>query len=1173
MYRLLTVCALAAAAGAFLLAVPSGETPPTDDWTLAREADLEQALRHTEPGSPRAFKLQLKLDRLEAWREDRPQPGFPDEFARVLYEMRIPADREAPEYETGYRKHELERTPHRLATDKAGSWAARGPGNVAGRARGIIVDPVDPTGLTWFIAAVGGGVWKTDDGGTTWDVLTDDLPNLAIQSLAMAQSDQDVLYAGTGESFYNIDTMNGNGILKSVDRGANWSQLPSTLDDPRFNNVSRILVSPTDPDLVVVSTTTGRYKGNLYPSSSIFRSIDGGANWTEVHTETGADGYDVSRITQLVADPTDFAVQYAAVDEAGIMKSIDAGVTWNYINTGITDFKGRFELAISPVNTDYVFASAEGASHSELWASWDAGATWSETVESGSEPNWLGAQGWYDNTIVCHPTDPTIVYVGGLQLFRITLDSVGATARTSTALASYWFPHPDHHGLAIVQPSVGDWFLLGTNDGGVTRTASGVATFSMPTDGMTTTQFYGVDKRPGASAYIGGTQDNGTWRSPADPDALTPWTHDIGGDGYETSWHFDDPQKIIGGYQFNGLQRSLDGGATWVSATSGLTDTGSGSAPFITKIGKSNLDPELLFAVGASGIWRSTDFGGAWSAATIATGTWGSLSSFQDVRISRADPDVVWAGSRMDGSGNILRSTDGGLTFNGTTNYTDVTMGGISGLATHPDNADIAYVLFSFAERPKILRTVDGGVTWEDFSGFGTGSTSATGFPDVAVYDLLVWPNDPDHIWVGTEIGLVESLDGGASWALLAGGLPRVGVWMLKAVEDEIVVATHGRGIWSYTDPDLEAGLTFKPLLESLVQIPAGDLVIEMNLRSVYDSTQVWVDGAVAETYGSNIRRQMETLSVPVLANGTRAVFARGFKDGTPHESVTKQIDVYAFATPAYEYANDFTYDSDADDFQRIGFVWAQPTGFSNGALHSTHPYPNADTGTAMLTTPLKISDQTTLSFDEVAIIEPGDPGTVFGDSGFWDYAVVEGSLDGAVWTPLADGWDARDDAGWLDAYNQSADGEESLYRTRTIDLNLTYARDDVILLRFRLFADQLANGWGWAIDNVNVTSMGISAAGDTPQPLALRQNYPNPFNPQTTIAFDLQQKSQVKLQVFDARGHLVRTLVDGGREAGPHSVIWDGRDGSGRGVAAGVYLYQLRAGDEVRQEKMTLVK
>jgi photosystem II stability/assembly factor-like uncharacterized protein len=1171
---LLTLFA-AALTTALLFTVPPQENVRDAAWADQQEAKLMNALRHAAPGSDRAFKAQLKLDRLEAWRQDRPQPGFPDEFAKVLWEMRVPSDRTAPEYIPGYRFREIEKARTNLRpADKAVTWTMRGPGNVAGRARAIVVDPIDPTGDTWYIASVGGGVWKTADAGANWSNLMDDAPSLAIQSLVMAPSDQDVMYAGTGESYYNIDTMNGNGMLKSLDRGVTWTPVASTTNDVRFNNVSRILVSPTDPDTVIVSTTLGRYKGDLTPESNIFKSTDGGATWTVKHTEVGGSAFTTPRITQLIADPNDFSVQYAAIDQGGIMKSTDAGETWNDINNGIGFTGGRFEIAISPVDSDYLYASAEGSSHAELWVSWNGGATWNETFEAfGGEPNWLGGQGWYDNAIVCHPTDPTIVYVGGPQLYQITLAGIGSTSRNTSALASYWFPHPDHHVLTIVEPSGGGWYLLGTNDGGVTRTASGSTGFTMPTDGMVTTQFYGIDKRPGASAYVGGTQDNGTWLSPVDPDETSAWTPVIGGDGYETSWHFDDPQKIIGGYQYNGLNRSLDGGQTWTSATSGLADTGSGAAPFITKIGKSAKRPDHLFAVGSNGIWRSTDFGGSWSQANVNSADWGDLSSFMDVRVSKADPDIVWGGSRMDNLGKIVFSTDGGANFTGTPVYADVVMGRISGLATHPTEPNTAYVLFSFAERPKILKTTDLGANWTDISGFGTGSVSTNGFPDVAVYDLVVWPNDPQHIWVGTEIGLVESLDGGATWALADNGLPAVGIWFLAQVEDEIVAGTHGRGIWSTTIPELLDGQVFNPLFESMVQVPSGNLELEFNLRSDYDSTQVWVDGVVTATYGPNSLFQTEFLELPVLSGGNRAAFLRGYKDGSTYDSITRNVDALLLAEPVFNYTNDFTNDIQADDLQRDGFVWAQPANFNDGGLHTQHPYADNANAVAQLTVPIRLAQVTTLSFDEVAIIEPGESGSVFGDSDFWDYATVEMTRDGKTWQTVAGGWDARDDAAWLSAYNLSNAGTAAMFRNRVMTLTDVFDTGDIVQLRFRLFADQIANGWGWAIDNINVAASGISSVEETPAVRALDQNYPNPFNPSTTIAFRLDSNGPVKLQVFDARGRLVRTLVDAERAAGPHRVTWDGRDNGGRTAAAGVYMYRLAAGDFIQQRKMTLLK
>lgn len=1164
----LVVVAVFAAFGIFL----NGMVRSDAGWDQRQQARLENQLRHASPGSDKAFKAQLKLDRLQAWQDDRPQPGFPDEFARALFEMKVPADRQDPEYRTGYQYRELEKALPAARADKSVVWTSRGPGNVAGRAREILVDPDDAAGNTWFVASVGGGVWKTVDAGSTWRQLTDEIPNLAVSALAQAPSAHNVFYAGTGESFYSVDVINGNGVLKSTDFGETWTPLASTLGDPRFNNISRILVSPTDPNLVLVSATVGRYKAGLNNTSNIFRSTNGGTSWTVVHTETGSGAFGDPRILQLVADPTNFNTQYACVYGGGIRKSLDAGLTWTTINTGISDLTGRFEMAVSPVNSNYLFASSQGSGHSELWASWNGGTSWQETFESGTEPNWLGSQGWYDNTIVCDPTNARIVYVGGPELWKITLAAVGSTSRTTTRLASYSFPHPDHHMLKTVPLQGGGWYLLGTSDGGVNRTGSGSTGFTMPISGMVTTQFYGVDKAPGASAYFGGTQDNGTWQSAADPVDVSPWDFRIGGDGYETSWHFDDPLKLIGGYQYNGLQRSLDGGASWTSATSGLSDTGSSAAPFITKIGKSQKRPDTIFAVGASGVWRSTDFGGSWALTPVGAADWGTLNSFHNVRVSNANPDIVWAGSRMDGTAHVMVSTNNGTSFGATSTYPLATMGLLSGLATHPTDPNTAYALFSFAQRPKILRTTDLGATWTDITGYnGAGVSSANGFPDVAVYDLVVWPNDTSRLWAATEIGIVESLDGGGSWALANHNLPAAGVWRLVVVEDEIVAGTHGRGIWSMTDPALEAGQTFRPLFNYMVQPPSGALDLQFNLRSEYDSTQVWVDGAKVAVFGANPRRQVVSVPVPVLTAGTKTAYARSFKGGVAYQSVTRSVSALALGTPVFQYANAL---SAGTDFNLTQFSVQTPGGFADPALHTTHPYTNGAAPVALLKTPIRIADSTTLSYDEIVIVEPGDPGAVFGDTAFWDYVVVEGSRDGVTWLPVAPGIDCQSDPSWNSSFNTgSPSPAESLFRPHVTLLNNTFSKGETILLRFRLFSDTAVTGWGWAIDNINIQSTGASPAGRLPSAVTLAQNHPNPFNPSTTIAFSLARDARVELRIYDARGALVRTLVDGTRQAGDQQVVWNGRDDNDHQVAAGVYLYLLRADGQELRRKMTLVK
>jgi len=870
----------------------------------------------------------------------------------------------------------------------------------------------------------------------------------------------------------------------------------------------------------------------------------------------------------IIDTPGNFNVLYGAIDEKGIIKSTDAGDNWFFSSTGITDNSGRFELAIAPSNTNKIYAAAEGNPNSNLWMSTDAGANWIQTYENGSEPDWLSAQGWYDNTIAVHPTFESTVYVGGVRLYQI---DVQANNSRNTSQLSTGPVHVDHHNLVIIPGAGGAFRILNANDGGVGISASGASNWDAPINGMVTTQFYGVDKKPGASAYIGGTQDNGTWRSPENSTANSAWLFQIGGDGYETSWHFDDPLKIIGGSQFNGLRRTLDGGLSWESATSGLNNTGSGSAPFITKIAKSNMEPDLLFAVGSSGVWRSTNFGGSWSLSSISGSNWGSVTSFLDVKISRTNPDIVWAGGRMDGSGKINVSTDQGVSFNPTPIYSLTPMGGISGLSTHPIDDSTAYVLFSFAHKSKVLRTTDLGQTWEDLSGFGTDTVSSNGFPDVAVYDLLVMPHTPDTIWIASEIGLIESVDNGVSWQLADNGFPSVAIWAMTHVDDEVVLATHGRGIWSVEIPGLAGGQTFNPLVKNLYQGPDGFLSIDLGLRSSYDSSALFIDGQKYMTFPANSAPVDTLVQYIVTQAGQKTVSVTSYKNGQTYNSISRSINVILMQQAQISYLNDFN--TPSNDFSGSGFNVQTVTGFSDDAIHSLHPYTNGLNNTYTLTVPIIVaSSNADIVYDDVAIIEPGESGSAFGATNFWDYVVVEGSLDGVNWIPIADGYDAGYDQIWLNAYNSSTSGNSTMFVTHTVDLLNTFSAGDQILLRFRLYSDGYVTAWGWTIDNLKIQENGISSIDEiheTANSFQLMQNYPNPFNPVTNIKFSIPNSEFVTLKIYNTLGQEVATLVSDNLTQGSHKYTWNASD-----FASGVYYYRIETdGGFVQTRKLILLK
>ncbi len=1196
--------------------------------------------------------------------EGKNKADHPDLFAEYEKDIRTRDGETSPDYPRNYKIEQMLKTRHMTSTKSlnkmskvsALNWIERGPGNVSGRTRGIIVDPDDPTFNTWIVGSVSGGIWRTTNAGDSWTNLTPNLTNLATSTIAMAMSNHNIIYAGTGEGFFNVDQVDGTGIWKSTDRGASWHQLASTTNI----NITRLIVDPSNPNILLVSATPGYWynSSTTPPPSGIFRSTDGGIGWTMVFN-SGSNS-----VEDIIANPENFNTQYATINSVGVIKSVDGGKTWTNSSNGI-GLVGRMEIAVAPTDTSTLYFSAEGGSSgSILYVTNDAAANWyALTDTTGVDKNWLGGQGWYDNCLAVDPYNKNVVYVGGVNIFRLTritgsdtsanqvtkvdlentssflgfvnwggpynggsigtgddfLGSIGvddtdyvsvelqfgpgksqkayrfvrndtsgiyeykdyidvpfevwdvthnrqisfsfrdwadngvfdlipfdgsnpqreymfvnAVPYSDTANAvlaqnngafykdiysiwptlatgGTWDPnnlpastlrinwgnfvtkrltaepiadvyrqfggtskgvHPDQHNITLVKTNEAtqSFRLVDGNDGGVAYSDDKGATFKNPRNGYNTTQFYGVDKMNGADRFIGGTQDNGSWFSPLDPTDTSSWMLAPSGDGFEAIWKYDDPNSMLESSQFNSIYKSTDGGMNWAPAggANGLTDVGN-SAPFITKLAKSKQDPDMVFAIGASGVWRSDDFASSWTLTPITSKFSGS-ASFAQVKMSLVNPQVVWVGSGMSSSRNIFVSTDGGLTFNPTNNFTTVPLGNITNLETDPVKDSTAYALFSFAKAPKILKTTDLGQTWNDISGFGSDTVSSTGFPDVAVYSLVVYPTDPNIMWAGTGIGIYQTTDGGGSWAYADNGLPAVAIYEMVIVNDEIVVATHGRGIWSYKAPEL-AGyepptVTKSPRLAPLAQNPSGMLVIPFTLRSPYDSTHVVINQKVEANLSANSSVKDTSILYTVMTTKKDSVQVISYKNGVAYKSYERIANDKVLAQPQKSYANDFNLPS--NDFAGNGFTIDTLIGFSNGALQSPHPYSDNNTYIAQLLVPIIVSSSNaSLSYDDIAIVEPGDPGSVFGDDNFWDYVIVEGTKDGLNWKPLVDGYDSRADSSWYAAFESNGDGDSTMFVNHILNLYTAFSAGDTILIRFRLFADANTHGWGWAIDNL----------------------------------------------------------------------------------------------------------
>src|ERR1044072_7959900 len=326
-----------------------------------------------------------------------------------------------------------------------GTWQSLGPGNVGGRTRSLIIDPVNPDIM--YAAAVAGGIWKTTNGGNSWAPLNDFLANIAVTCMAIDPSNPNILYAGTGEGFFNADGVRGAGLFKSTDAGANWTRLPSTINNTDFFFVNDVVVSPSNGQHVYAATRSG-----------VFRSLDGGTTWTLQIASNVANA--ANRAMDLVM-PTDQSTDYifAAIgtfSRSHIFRNTDAAGSGTWVDVFSEVNQGRTALALAASNQNVIYAMASciscGASTNPnftglnytdgllgVFRSTSAGdaGTWTTQVRNNSATlqdtlllsnpvngaltqcgigtTQMLNQGWYDNVIAVDPTDPNKVWIGGVD--------------------------------------------------------------------------------------------------------------------------------------------------------------------------------------------------------------------------------------------------------------------------------------------------------------------------------------------------------------------------------------------------------------------------------------------------------------------------------------------------------------------------------------------------------------------------------------------------------------------------------------------------------------------------------------------------------------------------------------------------------------------------------------
>ncbi|NQU35006.1 MAG: hypothetical protein HQ521_17405 [Bacteroidetes bacterium] len=683
-------------------------------------------------------------------------------------------------------------------------WGWLGPSNIGGRIRAILPDP-NNSNVLW-IGSAGGGIWKSTNGGSSWGAINDFMSTLAITSMVFDPSTTNIMYAATGEGFYNADALPGAGIFKSTDGGDTWDQLAST-NNADFTYVNRLAAHPNPDSAGVLFAVTSDAPLQQGGTNAIWKTEDGGVTWDQKLATadfTLQVVYDQNNHNELMVGGKGF-----------LFLSDDYGETWSDQATGAVDklpfIDDRYEASFAPSNVSKLYVSID-RNGGEIWRSTDNGETWSLRYTG---VDYLSA-GWYANTIWVCPTNSERIIVGGLDLYRST---DGGTTVTKISDWHYYHnanddslsAHADHH--IIVEAA--DWNnstnpeVYFGNDGGIQKTNdvwnlnsySGWENLANTSLGIT--QFFGGAASPDGSIIVGGTQDNdklrykktGTWSG------ANNWYQASTGDGGYAAINFNNTDIIYGEYTYLKIKKSIDGGDTYFTSISGLTDAGnSWQSLFIAPFSMDPNDPSRLVA-GGSNIYITTDNADNWT--DISTDLGRKCSA---IDIDHIDNQIIWAGY-VDGY--LAKSSFDGALYQ----WTRVDENGvglpdryITDIAVNPNNSSQVFVTFGGYNNDNVWFTTDGGNSWENRSG-----NAPNNLPALQVNTVRVHPINGNWVYIGTDLGVFASEDKGENWNVITnpnnGGSGNEGPVNTEVSElfwqgDEfLIAATHGRGMYRTSAP------------------------------------------------------------------------------------------------------------------------------------------------------------------------------------------------------------------------------------------------------------------------------------------------------------------------------------------------------------------------------------
>lgn len=680
-------------------------------------------------------------------------------------------------------------------------WDWLGPSNIGGRIRAILPDPNNANVL--WIGSAGGGIWKSTNSGSSWTPINDFMSTLSITSLVFDPSTTNTMYAATGEGFHNSDALPGAGIFKSTDGGDTWDQLPST-NNADFTYVNRLAAHPNPDSAGILFAVTSDV--TIGGTNAIWKTEDGGVTWDQKLATpelTLQVLYDPNNHNELMVGGKGFLFLSDDYGETWTDQATGAVDKLPSVN-------GRYEASFAPSDVNKLYVSID-RNDGEIWRSIDNGVTWSlrytgiDYLSAGWYANTIWVCPTNSERIIVGGLDLYRSMDGGTTITKISDWRYYHNANDDSLSA-----HADHHIIveaADWNNSTNPEVYFG-NDGGIQKTNDvwNVTEYSgwenLANTSLGITQFFGGAAAPDGSIIVGGAQDNdklrykksGTWSG------VNNWYQAQTGDGGYAAINYNDYNIVYGSYIRLKIKKSTNGGDTYFNSITGLTDaTNANLCLFIAPFSMDPTNPARLVA-GGSSIFLTTNDADNWSSIKSSVGVKCSA-----IDIDHIDNDIIWVGFT---NGRVEKSSFDGANYNWTRldeNGVGLPDRYVTDIAINPNNSNQVFITLGGYNNDNVWYTDDGGTTWINRSG-----TAPNNLPALQVNTVRFHPSNSNWVYIGTDLGVFASEDKGQNWSVVTNtnaengneGPVNTEVSELIWQGDEFLIAvTHGRGMYRTAGP------------------------------------------------------------------------------------------------------------------------------------------------------------------------------------------------------------------------------------------------------------------------------------------------------------------------------------------------------------------------------------